>query len=101
MSNGPVSEDARRVEFWRTVVIANERGLHARAAAKFVGLASSFDADIVVARGAATVAATSIMGLLALAATPGTSLDIRARGAEAPAALEALATLVEDRFDEG
>ena len=96
-----VTEDARPSECRRAVVIANARGLHARAAARFVGLASSFAADIVVARGAETVAATSIMGLLALAATPGTSLEIRARGPEARAALEALARLVEDRFDEG
>ena len=66
-----------------------------------MSLASSFDADIVVARGDESVVATSIMGLLALAATPGTSLEIRARGTEAAAALEALVALVENRFDEG
>lgn len=101
MSAGRTPEDARLAEWRRTVVIANERGLHARAAAKFVSLASSFDADIVVARDHETVVATSIMGLLTLAATPGTSLEIRARGAEAAAALEALVALVENRFDEG
>ena len=86
MSGGPAPDAARLAEWRHTVVIANARGLHARAAAKFVGLASSFDADIVVARDDETVVATSIMGLLALAATPGTSLEIRARGAEPAAA---------------
>ncbi|MDP1739239.1 MAG: HPr family phosphocarrier protein [Caulobacter sp.] len=84
----------------RTVEIVNERGLHARASAKFVKLASSFDADVTVSRDGSTVDARSIMGLMMLAAGIGSSIEIGAEGAEAAAALEALCALVESRFDE-
>jgi len=84
----------------RTVEICNERGLHARASAKFVKLASSFDAEIRVGRDGQVVDARSIMGLLMLAASPGCTIDITAEGPEAEAAVEALAELVAGRFEE-
>jgi phosphocarrier protein len=84
----------------RTVEIVNERGLHARASAKFVKLAGSFDAEVTVTRDGQTVDARSIMGLMMLAAGPGCHIEITAQGSEAQAAVEALAELVAARFDE-
>jgi phosphocarrier protein len=84
----------------RSVVIVNKRGLHARAAARFVKLAATFGADISVARNGTTVSGGSIMGLMMLAAGPGTELVISGRGADAEAAVEALARLVGAGFDE-
>ncbi len=88
---------------WRSreAAIVNERGLHARAAAKFVKLASRYDAEIVVALGATEVCGTSIMGLMMLAAARGSKITVRARGPDAEAALDALVRLVENGFDEG
>ena len=84
----------------RTVEILNERGLHARASAKFVKLASEFDAEVTVSRDEQKVDARSIMGLMMLAAGPGSSIDIAAEGPDAQAAIDALAELVAGRFDE-
>ena len=84
----------------RSVEIINKRGLHARASAKFVKLASTFDAEVSVSKDGATVDARSIMGLMMLAAGPGCCIEIQAQGAEAQPALEALAQLVANRFDE-
>jgi phosphocarrier protein HPr len=84
----------------RTVDIVNARGLHARASAKFVKLASTFDAEVTVSRDGTTVDARSIMGLMMLAAGPGSQIDIAAEGPDAQAALDALTALVEARFDE-
>jgi phosphocarrier protein HPr len=84
----------------RTVEIINKRGLHARASAKFVKLASGFNAEVRVSKDGQTVDARSIMGLMMLAASPGCLIDIEAEGDEADAALEALAALVAARFDE-
>ena len=84
----------------RTVPIINERGLHARASAKFVKLATSFDAEITVQREGQTVDARSIIGLMMLAAGIGASIEITADGPEAAAALEALCDLVGKRFEE-
>jgi phosphocarrier protein HPr len=84
----------------RTVEILNERGLHARASAKFVKLASEFDAEVTVSRDEQKVDARSIMGLMMLAAGPGSSIDIAAEGPDARAAIDALAELVAGRFDE-
>jgi phosphocarrier protein len=84
----------------RKVEIVNERGLHARASAKFVKLAASFAAEVEVTRDEQTVDALSIMGLMMLAAGPGSIIHIRARGADAEAAAAALARLVETRFEE-
>jgi phosphocarrier protein HPr len=84
----------------RQVTIVNRRGLHARAAAKFVKMAEAFTAEIEVARDGTTVSGTSIMGLMMLAAARGSALEIRARGEQAAAALDALAALVEGGFEE-
>jgi phosphocarrier protein len=84
----------------RTVLIVNERGLHARASAKFVKTAAQFDASVTVSRDGATVEAQSIMGLMMLAAGQGSTVDLAAEGPEAEQALEALAALVENRFEE-
>jgi len=83
-----------------TVTICNKRGLHARAAARFVKLAWQFDAEIWVAKNGTPVSGRSIMGLMMLAAGPGTALELRATGPEAERALVALADLVSGGFDE-
>lgn len=84
----------------RELSITNQRGLHARASAKFVKCAEAFDAEITVTRDGMSVPATSIMGLMMLGAAIGTSIMVEARGNEAGQALEALALLVESKFDE-
>lgn len=84
----------------RSVIIVNKRGLHARAAARFVKLAATFGADVSVARNGTTVSGSSIMGLMMLAAGPGTELVISASGHDAEVAVEALARLVAAGFDE-
>ncbi len=84
----------------REVEIVNERGLHARASAKFVKTAAQFDAAIRVHRDGQTVDGQSIMGLMMLGAGIGSMLEIEAQGPEAEAAVEALIRLVQDRFDE-
>ena len=84
----------------RTVEIVNKRGLHARASAKFVKMASSFDAEVRVSKDGQTVDARSIMGLMMLAAGPGCCIDIEAEGAEAAAAVAALEQLVAGKFEE-
>jgi phosphocarrier protein HPr len=83
-----------------SVEIANERGLHARASAKFVKLAATFDAEVTVTKDGATVDARSIMGLMMLAAGPGCEIEIRADGRDAQAAVDALSELIASRFDE-
>jgi phosphocarrier protein HPr len=84
----------------RKVVICNRRGLHARAAAKFVKLAFEFNAEITVAKGDGPVSGRSIMGLMMLAAGPGTEIELSATGPDAQPAVEALAKLVGCGFDE-
>ena len=84
----------------RELAIINQRGLHARASAKFVKCAESFDAEITVSRDGMSVPATSIMGLMMLGAAMGTSISVEAKGPQAEAALEALAQLVASKFDE-
>lgn len=84
----------------RTLKIVNSRGLHARASARFVQCAENFDAAITVSRDGQTVTGTSIMGLMMLAATPGTCIFVNAEGPQAEDALTALAELVADGFGE-
>ena len=84
----------------RSVAISNRLGLHARAAAKFVKVAAQFSADILVCKGGVEVSGRSIMGLMMLAASPGTTIEIRTNGADAAEAMRALVALVEGRFDE-
>jgi phosphocarrier protein HPr len=84
----------------RTVEICNERGLHARASAKFVKAASTFQAEVKVVKDGVAVDALSIMGLLMLGAGPGSTIDIEAEGPDADTAVETLSALVECRFEE-
>jgi phosphocarrier protein HPr len=83
-----------------SVTIVNRKGLHARASAKFVKCAETFDAEVKVTRDGQSVGGTSIMGLMMLAAGPGTCILIESEGAEAQQALAALVALVEDGFGE-
>lgn len=84
----------------RKAVICNRRGLHARAAAKFVKLVFEFNAEVTVAKGESAVSGRSIMGLMMLAAGPGTELDLSATGPDAERALDALTALICGGFDE-
>jgi phosphocarrier protein HPr len=85
----------------RSVTIPNQRGLHARAAAKFVQVVARFPmAKIQVSKDGQTVNGESIMGLMMLAGTQGSSIEITASGAEAAPAMEALVTLIEGKFGE-
>ena len=85
----------------RHVTIINKLGLHARAAAKLVGLASQFKSDIKVAKGSNEVNGKSILGVMMLAAAKNTELVISADGPDEDKALDALQALVERYFDEG
>ena len=85
----------------RELEICNKKGLHARASAKFVHTVDQFDAVVKVTRGTETVGGNSIMGLMMLAAGPGTQITVEATGKEAAEVVEALAALVAGRFTEG
>ena len=84
----------------RDAEIRNSKGLHARAAAKFCKTANQFDAEIFVSRGPTEVSGGSIMGLMMLAASTGSTIQIRTSGPDAAAALEALCELVANKFGE-
>src|SRR5690242_10119222 len=84
----------------RIATICNQRGLHARAAARFVKTAALFNAEIWVRKNGTEVSGRSIMGLMMLAAAPGTAIRLAATGPDAEAAVTALAKLVECKFDE-
>jgi len=84
----------------RDLAIVNQRGLHARASAKFVQLASGFEADISVEKDGVKVGGTSIMGLMMLAASPGCCIRVTAVGPEAQKAMDAIEALVASRFGE-
>jgi phosphocarrier protein len=84
----------------RVIEIVNKKGLHARASAKFVQTVERFKADVKVTRAGETVGGSSIMGLMMLAAGPGTSISIEASGAEAAQVMEALTALVTSGFGE-
>ncbi len=84
----------------RELTIVNRKGLHARASAKFVQVAERFQAEVTVTRCGETVGGTSIMGLLTLGAAQGTTITVVTLGEEAQACLEALSTLVAERFGE-
>ncbi len=83
-----------------TATIVNERGLHARAAAKFVKLVEGFDATVTVERGGMSVGGQSIMGLMMFGAGPGTELQLSATGPQAEAVMAALTDLIARGFDE-
>jgi phosphocarrier protein HPr len=84
----------------RIATICNQRGLHARAAARFVKTAALFDAEVTVRKNGTEVSGRSIMGLMMLAAAPGAVIRLSATGREAEAAVSALAKLIECKFDE-
>ncbi|MEX0614585.1 MAG: HPr family phosphocarrier protein [Methylophaga sp.] len=85
----------------QTFTIINKLGLHARAAAKFVTTASTFDADILVRRDGREVNGKSIMGVMMLAAAKGTDITVCADGNDADAALKAIGELIDNYFEEG
>jgi len=84
----------------RALTICNRRGLHARAAAKFVKTCETFEAAVTVEKDGQSVGGLSIMGLMMLGAHPGSVIQVSAEGADADAALDALQALVEDGFNE-
>ena len=84
----------------RDIVITNKRGLHARASAKFVNLASVLDSQIEVEKDGSRVCGTSIMGLMMLGAAMGDTVTLHVTGPHADAAMEQLVALIEDRFGE-
>ena len=84
----------------RSVTICNQRGLHARAAARFVKLAFEYDAEITVTKAGASVSGRSIMGLMMLAAGPGSTVDLSATGPDAARAIDALVALITGGFNE-
>jgi phosphocarrier protein len=84
----------------RVLTICNKKGLHARASARFVQTVEKFDAVVRVMRCGETVGGTSIMGLMMLAAAPGTTITVEATGREAAEVIEALAQLIDSRFGE-
>jgi phosphocarrier protein len=101
--DGPLlgaTADASANVLSRQVVICNLRGLHARAAAKFVTMAERFGASVDVLKDGQSVSARSIMGLMMLGAGPGAAIELRAEGWDAKEALDALAELVESGFNE-
>ena len=84
----------------RILKIVNEKGLHARASAKFVEVVERFDASAEVEKGGMSVSGDSIIGLLMLAASRGTEIQVCTSGAQASDLMDALEKLVEDRFGE-
>lgn len=95
-----MTEDAHFDHAERRLAICNERGLHARAAAKFVRTVEAFDAEVTVVKDGIEVPGNSIMGLMMLAAGFGSVVDVRAAGAQAEKVLDALEALIARRFDE-
>ena len=85
----------------RSLNIVNEKGLHARASAKLVEVVEAFDATAEVSRDGMSASGDSIMGLLMLAASKGTTIDVQPSGPDADALADALETLVADKFGEG
>jgi phosphotransferase system HPr (HPr) family protein len=83
------------------VIIINKLGLHARASAKFVSLASEFESEITLKRNGQQINGKSIMGIMMLAAAKGAELEVCADGKDEKNAIEALTDLVNDRFGEG
>jgi phosphocarrier protein HPr len=84
----------------RVMKIVNEKGLHARASAKFVQLVEKFDAKVTVSRAGESAGGDSIMGLMMLAAGIGTSIEVSATGAQAAEVVDALDALVSGKFGE-
>jgi phosphocarrier protein HPr len=99
---GHLAADApdRAATVRRSVKICNQKGLHARAAARFVKTVAQFNAEVWVRKNGTAVSGRSIMGLMMLAAASGTVIEIAAGGDDAARAVEALASLIECKFDE-
>ena len=95
-----MTQDIQSATLIRDVEIINKKGLHARATAKFVQCADSFEADITVTRSGETVGGTSIMGILTLGAGIGSIITLTASGPQAELAVEALTALINGRFGE-
>ena len=98
-NSGPTAEAAVST-IRRICTICNQKGLHARAAGRFVKIAAQFDAEISVKKNGTAVSGRSIMGLMMLAAAAGAVLEITATGRDAATAVETLARLIECKFDE-
>ena len=98
--NSTEAEAAAAATAKRVVTICNQKGLHARAAARFVKTAGQFAADVHVRKNGTAVSGRSIMGLMMLAASSGTIIEISATGPDAKTAVETLARLIECKFDE-
>jgi phosphocarrier protein HPr len=96
----PAAEATAPGPITRVMHIINQKGLHARASAKFVQTVEKFDAEVRVSRGGEIVGGTSIMGLMMLAASPGTSITVEADGKDAAAVISALEDLLARRFGE-
>jgi|SRR6516165_4402786 phosphocarrier protein len=93
--DGPKAKTARAI-----AMIVNKRGLHARASAKFVETVARYACEVTVTKGENTVSGRSIMGLMMLGASMGSTIELTAEGKEAEAALAALLTLIAARFHE-
>ena len=100
MRDGQASSRRQGHTFRGTAIIRNQRGLHARAAARFVKLAGAFDVDVSVSKGDLTVSGHSILGLMMLAGASGSALELIATGPDAKQAVAALTALIENRFEE-
>ena len=101
MSDGrPSGAVAASATVRRIATICNQRGLHARASARFVKTAAQFDADVRVRKNGTEVSGRSIMGLMMLAAAPGAVVELSASGPQAAEAISALADLIECKFNE-
>ena len=93
-------DDAPNGALVREIPIINKRGLHARASAKFVQMVERFNAEVTVTRNGETVGGRSIMGMMMLAAGPGTTIKVSALGPDADEAIKAITELVESKFNE-
>jgi phosphocarrier protein HPr len=91
---------ARKLDITRDLVVSNKLGIHARPAAMFVKIASKFDSDIFVEKDGERVNGKSIMGLMMLAAGPGSKLKVIASGTDAQAAVTEIEALLKRKFDE-
>ena len=100
MNEISASSDTESHGHARNFKIINQRGLHARASAKFVQLVDSFGAKVTVEKDGMSVGGTSIMGLMMLAASPGCSIQVTAEGSDAVQLLDALEELISNKFGE-
>lgn len=98
--DAPEGEQQSGTAIVRELVIANKKGLHARASAKFVQTVERFDSEVLVTRGSESVGGTSIMGLMMLSAATGSHITVSATGPDAAAVMQALTDLVNGRFGE-